>query len=154
MLIKTVTSTDRLNAREFQIAKYKQRINHTIQSVTKFEQNRKMPKRSIQVETKKQAKIKKTTESGDGCAHPFNLTSLGFSTDNELIRVCNLCHHTWPELCSNNSKIVLRKETKDGPHVGRQVGVFCLELLNRTKIDHKLCSNRTKKWPLVYKHVL
>merc|ERR1712128_43689 len=80
-----------------------------------------MPKRSLATEPKNQeSKIKKIAEAarGDGCAHPFNLTSLGYSTDDELIRVCNLCHHTWHELCSNNAKIVMRKETKDGPHVG------------------------------------
>ena len=83
-----------------------------------------MPKRSLATEPKNQeSKIKKIAEAarGDGCAHPFNLTSLGYSTDDELIRVCNLCHHTWHELCSNNAKIVMRKETKDGPHVGRYV---------------------------------
>merc|ERR1712106_1114719 len=55
-----------------------------------------MPKRSLATEPKNQeSKIKKIAEAarGDGCAHPFNLTSLGYSTDDELIRVCNLCHH-------------------------------------------------------------
>ena len=35
-------------------------------------------------------------------------------------RVCNVCHYSWNEVCSNNSPVVLRKETKDGPHVGRR----------------------------------
>merc|ERR1712168_829048 len=71
--------------------------------------------------SKKSKKIKSTKIDLDNCPHPFNLSSLAFSPDsNELSRVCNICHYSWPEVCENNSRVVLRKETKDGPHVGRR----------------------------------
>merc|ERR1711885_59723 len=72
----------------------------------------------------KKSKIIKKTKTVidiDNCPHPFNLSSLAFSTEScQLSRVCNVCHYSWNEVCSNNSPVVLRKETKDGPHVGRR----------------------------------
>ena len=98
----------------------------------------------------KKSKKTKIVIDIDNCPHPFNLSSLAFSPESsqlrirfcqllrifrlvflmditlvpvkisDISRVCNICHYTWDEVCSNNSPVVLRKETKDGPHVGRR----------------------------------
>ena len=53
-----------------------------------------------------------------------------------ISRVCNVCHYTWDEVCSNNSPVVLRKETKDGPHVGRRY----------FQCNDRDCNERFFKW--------
>merc|ERR1712147_609855 len=91
----------------------------------------------------KKAKIIKKTKTVidiDNCPHPFNLSSLAFSTEScQLSRVCNVCHYSWNEVCSNNSPVVLRKETKDGPHVGRRYSTSIL----RTCLQHVVKGKNT-----------